>query len=91
MGGIPETDEPGWTSWIRDNAQTNILDCSQIVLHYSFFVQAEWLDRSSLLEDIRRINLPGTRTLPQRTGIARGLRFAQQVPGIIRRKLKHFA
>lgn len=86
MGGIPETDEPGWTAWIRDHGQTNILDCSQVVLHYSFFVQAEWLDRSSLLEDIRRINLPGTLSLAQRTGLTRAARFARQIPGIIRRR-----
>lgn len=87
MGGIPETDEPGWTAWITEHGQTNILDCSQIVLHYSFFVQAEWLDRSSLLEDIRRINIPGTLPLAQQYGLARASRIARQIPGILKRRL----
>lgn len=88
MGGIPETDEPGWTSWIQENGQTNILDCSQIVLHYSFFVQQEWLDRTSLLEDIRAANLPGTLSLAQRVGLARMKRIAKQIPGVIRRRIE---
>ena len=86
MGGIPETDEPGWTSWVRDHEQINILDCSQIVLHYSFFVQAEWLDRTSLLEDIRRINLPGTLRAAQRLGLTRATRITKQIPGIVKRR-----
>ena len=88
MGGIPETDEPGWTAWIQEHEQTNILDCSQIALHYSFFVQQEWLDRSSLLEDIRAANLPGTLTLAQRAGLTRITRIAQQIPGVIRRRIE---
>ena len=87
MGGIPDTDEPGWTAWITEHGQFNVLDCSQIVLHYSFFVQQEWLDRTSLLEDIRRVNLPGTCTFAQRTGLSRALRITKQIPGILRRRL----
>ena len=88
MGGIPETDEPGWTAWIQEHEQTNILDCSQIALHYSFFVQQEWLDRSSLLEDIRAANLPGTLSLAQRAGLTRMTRIAKQIPGVIRRRIE---
>jgi hypothetical protein len=87
MGGIPETDEPGWTTWIQENGQTNILDCSQIVLHYSFFVQQEWLDRSSLLEDVRRINLPGTLKIAQKLGFTRLGRIAKQIPAIAKRRI----
>jgi hypothetical protein len=87
MGGIPETDEPGWTAWITDNGHLNILDCTQIALHYSFFVQVEWLDRTSLLEDIRRINLPGTLTLAQQIGLHRAARVTRQIPEIVRRRL----
>ncbi|HMP74742.1 MAG TPA: hypothetical protein PKE12_00455 [Kiritimatiellia bacterium] len=86
MGGIPRTDEPGWCDWVEKNGQTHILDCSQIALHYAFFVQQEWLDRSSLLEDIRAVNLPGTLS-PLARHLNRRLRLAAQLPGIIRRRL----
>lgn len=87
MGGIPKTDEPGWTAWITEHGQVNVLDQSLMVLHYAFFVQQEWLDRSSLLEDIRRVNLPGTSNWMQRTGLTRAARLARQIPGILRRRL----
>lgn len=89
MGGIPRTDEPGWCHWITDNRQSNILDQRQIVLHYSFFVQQEWLDRTTLLEDLRAANLPGTLGAPAAFKYwgPRWLRILRQVPGIIARKL----
>ncbi len=86
MGGVPRTDEPGWCDWVQENGQTHILDCSQIVLHYSFFVQQEWLDRTSLLEDLRAANLPGRQGYLQRTG-ARARRIAKQIPSAIRRRM----
>ncbi len=93
MGGIPKTDEPGWCNWITENRQLNVLDMTQIVLHYSFFVQQEWLDRSSLIEDVRRVNLPDT--MPQRTWGAyyapRLGRITRQIPGILRRRLGRLA
>ena len=61
------------------------MDQSLVVLHYSFFVQQEWLDRSSLLEDVRRTNLPGT--APVWAPALRWGRLAQQIPGIVKRRL----
>lgn len=86
MGGIPPTDEPGWCQWIEEHGHVNVLDCSQLVLHYSFFVQQEWLDRTSLIEDIRRVNLPGTQSRLASL-LARAARLARQVPAIIRRRV----
>lgn len=86
MGGVPRTDEPGWCDWVEQNGQTHVLDCSQIALHYAFFVQQEWLDRSSLLEDIRAVNLPGT-IGPLARRLNRYRRLAGQMPGILKRRL----
>lgn len=90
MGGIPSTDEPGWCQWIEDHKHFNVLDCSQLVLHYSFFVQQEWLDRTSLIEDLIRANHPDPRSVagPLAYHLPRWNRFARQIPGIIRRRLK---
>jgi len=86
MGGIPWNDEPGWCKWIEDNNQTNVLDCRQIALHYTFFVQQEWLDRSTLLEDIRATNLPDTVTLSDSLHIHRLYRITRQLPAIFKRR-----
>lgn len=86
MGGsLPPRDEMDWCAWFEANRQACVLDQSLIVLHYSFFVQQEWLDRSSLLEDIRAVNLPGTSswTAPS----LRWWRMAKQIPGIVKRRL----
>lgn len=88
MGGIPETDEPGWCKWIEENHQVNILDCRQIALHYTFFVQQEWLDRSTILENIRSANLADTVTLADRLQIHRLHRITRQIPSIVKRKWK---
>jgi hypothetical protein len=87
MGGIPWNDEPGWCKWVEDHGQTHVLDCRQIVLHYTFFVQQEWLDRSTLIEDIRSANLPDTVTLADRLQIHRLNRIARQLPAIFRRRI----
>lgn len=89
MGGIPREDEPAWCAWIKGHGETNLLDTSQIVLHYSFFVQQEWLDRTSLLEDLRVANRPGTLSPGSLAGyhLPRWLRFARQIPGIAARRL----
>lgn len=87
MGGIPPTDEPGWCQWIEDNGHFNVLDCSQVVLHYAFFVQQEWLDRTSLLEDLRDVNL-GERTGSFNRFAARIGRTLPQIPGALRRRLR---
>lgn len=89
MGGIPSTDEPGWCQWITDNGHVCVLDLAQIAHHYSFFMQQDWLDRTTLLEDIRIANLPGT--LPEQSWLAHRLpcriRLARQIPRIIQRRL----
>jgi hypothetical protein len=86
MGGVPPRDEPEWCEWIAANGCFNVLDCSQIVLHYAFFVQQDWIDRSTLLEDIRRANLPGTQ--PALGAVfARTSRVTKQIPGILQRRL----
>ena len=87
MGGIPWNDEPGWCQWIEEHKQVNVLDCRQIALHYTFFVQQEWLDRSTLLEDIRAINLPDTVSLAERLHLHRAMRITRQIPSILRRRL----
>ena len=86
MGGIPWNDEPGWCKWIEDHHQTNVLDCRQIALHYTFFVQQEWLDRSTLIEDIRLTNLADTVTLADRLHLHRARRITRQIPSIIKRR-----
>jgi hypothetical protein len=87
IGGVPEHDEDGWGKWIQENDKFTVLAARALVHHYAFFVQQEWLDRSSLLEDIRRENLPGTakRTLDV---AARALRIARQLPAIVRRRFR---
>lgn len=86
MGGsLPPRDEPDWCAWFEANRQMCVVDQSLLVLHYSFFVQQEWLDRSSLLEDIRTTNLPGTASCTAR--LSRSIRIARQIPGILKRRL----
>ena len=90
MGGaLPPHDEPEWCAWIEAQRQTCVVDQSLLVHHYSFFVQQEWLDRSSLLEDIRAAHLP--KTLGKMPSLhyygPRILRLAKQIPGIVRRRL----
>jgi len=90
MGGVPPRDEPEWCDWIQSHHHVNILDCSQIVLHYSFFVQQDWLDRTSLLEDVRIANLPGTLSHSSLTGyhLPHWIRTARQVPRVLGRRLR---
>ena len=86
MGGsLPPRDEPDWCAWFEANKQVCVLDQSLLVLHYSFFVQQEWLDRSSLLEDIRSVNLPDM--APRFSPVQRWIRLAKQLPGILKRRL----
>ena len=86
MGGsLPPRDEPDWCAWFEANRQVCVVDQSLVVLHYSFFVQQEWLDRTSLLEDIRKVNLPGT--APWTAPAMRRWRLAKQIPGILKRRL----
>ena len=85
LGGIPEYDEVGWGDWITAHHKFSVLVPDALVHHYSFFVQQDWLDRTSLLEDLRRVNLPGTLRWPDR-GPARALRIARQLPSVVARR-----
>ncbi len=89
IGGVPEQDEVGWGEWVPAHGKHNLIIRDTIVQHYSFFVQQDWLDRTTLLEDLRRSNLP--HTMP-RVGflnyhLPRYIRIARQVPRILRRRL----
>ena len=88
MGGIPKTDEPGWCEWVEKNGHTHILDRSQMVLHYSFFVQQDWLDRTNLLEDIRCANLPGSKAYLDDL-LSRGARISRQIIPALKHKFGH--
>ncbi len=88
MGGIPRTDEPGWCQWILDHDHFNVMDCALIVLHYSFFIQQDWLDRTHLLEELRRANVPdGGAARYWRPWI---MRLARQFPRAAARKARHW-
>ena len=91
MGGIPWNDEPGWCDWIEQHKQVNILDCRQIALHYTFFVQQEWLDRTTLIEAIRAANLPDTLSIAERLQLPRWGRMLRQLPAIARRRISRKA
>lgn len=83
MRGIPPKDEPEWCEWIEMNGKFNVLDSSQLVQHYSFFVQQDWLDRSTALEDLTAVNL-GVSMNAFRRHMPRIARFIPQIPTIIR-------
>lgn len=88
IGGVQEQDEVGWGNWIAENRKLVVLAAHAVVHHYTFFNQQDWLDRSSLLEDIRAANLPATAW--ERSAIGRGLpravRILRQTPSILRRR-----
>lgn len=86
MGRIPAKDEPEWCEWIEKNSAFNVLDTSHLVQHYSFFVQQDWLDRSTALEDLTAVNL-GVRLNAWQRHAPRIARFLPQVPGIVRARL----
>ena len=89
IGGIPDGEEPAWAQWVVDHGKVIVLVRDMLIHHYTFFVQNEWLDRTSLLEDLRMANLP--QTLPARSfgayTLPRLRRVAKQVPGIVKRRL----
>lgn len=86
IGGVPEEDENGWGKWIPEHKKFIVLVADALVHHYSFFVQQAWLDRTSILEDIRRANFPKTYR-PLAGSLARIFRIVQQVPGAIGRRI----
>ena len=88
IGGVQEKDEVGWGEWITQNHKLVVLAAQAVVHHYTFFNQQEWLDRSSLLEDIRYANLPGPAW--ERSSfvkqIPKWIRISRQVPSILKRQ-----
>ena len=85
IGGVPEQDENGWGQWIPEHKKVVVLATHALVHHYSFFVQQAWLDRTNLLEEIRRTNLPETHR-PLAGRWARMVRIARQVPNAVGRR-----
>jgi len=85
IGGVPEQDENGWGEWIPKNNKIIVLVRQALVHHYSFFVQQNWLDRSSLLEDIRIANLPGGPNMFIRKK-HQLIRIARQIPSALARR-----
>lgn len=85
IGGVPEQDENGWGQWITERKKVVVLAADALVHHYSFFVQQAWLDRTNLLEEIRRVNLPDTHR-PWAGAFARLIRIARQVPAALQRR-----
>lgn len=89
LGGVQEQDEVGWGKWITEGRKLVVLDSHAVCHHYTFFNQQDWLDRSSLLEDLRAANLPTSpweRSLPGRW-LPRAGRILRQLPAIVRRRL----
>ena len=84
LGGVREHDEVDWGEWIREGRKLVVFDAHAVCHHYTFFNQQDWLDRTSLLEDILRANLPGT--MPPGAGLRPVWRLAKQVPRIVRRR-----
>ena len=74
-----------WGAWIRENRKLVVFDAHAVCHHYTFFNQQDWLDRTSLLEDIRRANLP--EPLPFGARWAPFWRSAKQLPRIAVRRL----
>lgn len=85
LGGVREHDEVDWGAWIRENRKLVVFDAHAVCHHYTFFNQQDWLDRTSLLEDIRRANLP--EPLPFGARWAPFWRSAKQLPRIAVRRL----
>ena len=88
LGGIPDKEEPAWGQWVPDHGKFDVLVTNTLVHHYSFFVQQDWMDRTSLLEDLRAVNLPGTlsRGCPA-YGLPRLSRILRQLPRVAQRRM----
>jgi hypothetical protein len=85
LGGVGEHDEADWAQWIGERNALVVFDTHALCHHYTFFTQQEGLDRTSVLEDIRRANLPGTSSFFDFLHPA--LRTARQLPAILSRRL----
>lgn len=90
IGGVQERDEVDWGEWITANRKRVVLDSHCVCHHYTFANQQEWLDRSTLLEDIRLANLPSTVWQRSRLGrqLPRLARILHHLPGMFKRRLK---
>jgi len=88
MGGIPPKDEPEWCAWIEDHGHTNVLDRKTIAIHYSYGVQQDWIDRSTLLEDIRCSLVGDLKKNSLAYHLPRWKRIIPQIPRATRRKLQ---
>ena len=86
LGGVREHDEVDWGAWIRENKKWVVFDTYAICHHYSFFNQQDWMDRTSLLEDLREANGCGKVGAAARAWALAG-RVAKQLPHVARRKL----
>jgi hypothetical protein len=86
IGGVPTDDELGWGEWIPAHGKYIVLATTALCHHYSFFVQNDWLDRTTLLEEIRRANLPG-RFHSLAFHLPRLGRTLRQIPSALRRRL----
>jgi hypothetical protein len=89
IGGVQEKDEVGWGEWIAANRKLVVLATRAVVHHYTFFNQQDWLDRSSLLEDLRAANLPTSAWERSAVGraIPRAARIFRQIPAIFKRRI----
>ena len=87
LGGVREHDEVDWGAWIRENRKLVVFDTHAICHHYCFFNQQDWLDRTSLLEDVRESNL-GERVGRLTRGWRRMCRMGRQIPSVLRRRLE---
>ncbi len=90
LGGIPDDEEPAWVQWVSDHGKYNVLATDTLLQHYSFFVQQDWLDRTSLLEELRNANLPAPLRVSPPVALARRARRVwDQTPRALRRKRDH--
>ncbi len=88
IGGVPEFDENGWGEWIPKHEKFIVLVQDALVHHYSFFVQQDWLDRTTLLEDIHNVNLRDNAS-GFICSARRFKRIIQQLPRVILRRFVH--
>ena len=75
-----------WGAWIKENRKLVVFDTHAVCHHYSFFNQQDWMDRTSLLEELRETNGCGKVGAVARAW-ARAGRLAKQLPNIVRRRL----
>jgi len=85
LGGVREHDEGDWAKWISERNALVVFDTHALVHHYTFFTQQDGLDRTGVLEDIRRENLPGTSS--PFAFLNPLVRTSRQIPRVLARRL----